>query len=55
MTDITKCTAKNCKLKEQCYRYTAKDGYWQSYANFNKDKKISSKDQCKDFWRKRGI
>lgn len=49
MSDITKCTAKNCQLKDKCYRYTAIDGYWQSYANFNKDKKIKDKKECDDF------
>ena len=26
MADITKCSAKNCKIKDKCYRYTAIDG-----------------------------
>lgn len=52
MTDITKCANKNCKIKEQCYRYTAKDGYWQSYANFNDNKEIKDKKECEHFLRK---
>ena len=32
MADITKCTGKNCKLKESCFRYTSKaNEYRQSY------------------------
>jgi hypothetical protein len=32
MADIAKCIGKNCKVKESCYRFTAKDSlYWQSY------------------------
>lgn len=50
MADITKCTGKNCQIKDKCYRYTALDGLWQSYANFNKDKKIKDKKECKEFW-----
>ena len=54
MADITKCTAKNCKIKNKCYRFTAIDGYWQSYANFNKDKEIKEEKECNNFIRKRG-
>ena len=49
MADITKCENKKCKIKEQCYRYTAKDGYLQSYAEFNKDKEIKDKKECEYF------
>lgn len=49
MTDITKCANKKCKIKEQCFRYTASDGYWQSYANFNNDKVIKDKKDCDSF------
>lgn len=31
MADITKCSGKDCPKKETCYRFTAKDGVWQSY------------------------
>lgn len=32
MVDMCKCEGKNCKIKEQCYRYTAKaDEYYQSW------------------------
>lgn len=49
MADITKCANKKCKIKEQCYRYTAPDSYWQSYAEFNKDKSIKDKKECDNF------
>lgn len=52
MADITKCSNNKCKIKEQCYRYTAKDDYWQSYAEFSKDKKIKDKKECKNYLRK---
>ena len=52
MADITKCANKECKIKEQCYRHTAKDGYWQSYAEFSKDKIIKDKKECEHFLRK---
>jgi hypothetical protein len=33
--DITKCTNQDCKVKDNCLRYLAKDNeYWQSYADF---------------------
>lgn len=31
MADITKCDGKGCDLKEKCYRFTANDGFVQSY------------------------
>ncbi len=32
MADITKCNDKKCKLKQECYRFTAKDNeFRQSY------------------------
>lgn len=46
MADITKCANKKCKIKELCYRYTAKDDLWQSYANFNDNKEIKDKKDC---------
>lgn len=50
MADITKCMNKKCKIKEKCYRYTAKDDIWQSYAEFSKDKVIKDKKECEHFW-----
>jgi hypothetical protein len=31
MSDITKCSGFNCPLKDNCKRYNAIDGMWQSY------------------------
>lgn len=32
MADITKCTGKNCPLKETCYRFRSPaNDMWQSY------------------------
>ncbi len=31
MSDITKCRGVNCRIKDQCKRYTAKESVWQSY------------------------
>jgi hypothetical protein len=36
MPDICKCQGYDCKMKEKCYRYTAKDTpNWQSYFSEN--------------------
>lgn len=50
MADITKCANKNCEIKELCYRHNAPDSYWQSYANFNNNKIIKDKKECKEFY-----
>lgn len=35
MVDITKCLGEKggdiCPLRYKCYRYTSKEGFWQSY------------------------
>lgn len=31
MADITKCRGDGCPIKEECYRYTAKDNSYQDY------------------------
>lgn len=31
MADITKCRGTNCTMKDNCYRFTAKEGYYQSF------------------------
>ena len=49
MADITKCANKKCKIRNECYRVLAKDGYWQSYAEFNKGKEIKNKKDCEFF------
>lgn len=50
MADISKCANKNCKIKNLCYRHTAKDSFWQSYMFFNDNKLIKNKKECKYFW-----
>jgi hypothetical protein len=49
MADITKCKNENCKLKEDCYRYTALDGYYQSYFT-EWDKEVNNAAECEYFW-----
>ena len=34
MPDITLCENEDCPIKENCYRYLAVGGLFQSYANF---------------------
>lgn len=47
MADITKCQGRNCKLKETCYRYTAKsDEYWQAWSEFDIGEK-----PCIHYWK----
>lgn len=36
MPDITMCFAKECNIKEHCYRFTAKPSKFQSYSDFSK-------------------
>jgi hypothetical protein len=48
MSDITKCTGKECHLKEDCYRYTAPMGYHQSM--FKEPPPIKD-GNCEYFWR----
>lgn len=50
MADITKCVAKDCPLKDKCYRFTAKDGHWQSYSNYESDLN-EDKTECKSFYK----
>ena len=56
MADISKCMdSEFCKIRNRCYRYTAKDGYHQSYQSFNKGIVEEEKD-CDYFWNnKKGI
>lgn len=40
MSDISKCGGTGCKIKRECYRYTAPvNPYWQAWADFKKDLK----------------
>ena len=34
MADITKCTSNKCPMRASCYRIKAKEGFMQSWANF---------------------
>ena len=46
MADIAKCTGKDCKVKESCYRYTAPSSeYWQSWM-----KAIVKDGKCDMYW-----
>lgn len=47
MTDISKCDNKDCPIRDKCYRFTAKSGEWQTYADFQYDKKLN---KCVYFW-----
>ena len=51
MSDISKCSGKDCPLKERCYRYTAKsDKYMQSY--------IAPKyedGECENYWESKNL
>jgi hypothetical protein len=48
MADITKCNNDNCKIKEDCYRYTALSGKYQSYLLRND--KVKNASNCEYFW-----
>lgn len=47
MTDISKCTGDNCKLKDTCYRYLAEPSEYQAFGVFAP----SSDTQCEWYWR----
>lgn len=46
MADITKCTNKDCPLKETCYRWTAEEDEMQSYSDFKPDEN----GECEYYW-----
>jgi hypothetical protein len=48
MADITKCANGNCKLKKECYRYTAIAGHEQGYL-LRRDEVKNAAD-CEYFW-----
>ena len=35
MPDITMCLASECKIKNSCYRHTAKPDRYQSYSDYS--------------------
>jgi hypothetical protein len=47
MPDITKCANKECPFRMNCFRFTAVDSYWQSYANFSIDPETG---ECDDYY-----
>jgi hypothetical protein len=48
MSDIAKCTGKDCKVKESCYRFTAPSSdFWQSWL-----KAIVKDGKCDMYWNK---
>ena len=50
MADITKCFGMECKIKESCYRYTAKESeFRQAYFA---DLPINSDGSCDMYWGK---
>jgi histone deacetylase complex regulatory component SIN3 len=47
MPDISMCRNKECTLKENCYRFTAKaEELWQTYSEFTQYKD----GKCDYFW-----
>lgn len=49
MANITKCTNEKCKIKEECYRYTAlANKEYQSYMMI--DKEVNKPFDCDEFW-----
>lgn len=47
MPDISMCANKDCPLKENCYRFTAKPSEYQSYVEFQIDDESG---ECSGFW-----
>jgi hypothetical protein len=46
MSDITMCSGVGCDLKNDCYRFTATRGFWQSWFSV-----VPIKDgNCEMFW-----
>ena len=50
MADITKCTGTDCKIKESCYRYTAKSSPYSQSWFMGGIIIIESKHDCDDYW-----
>lgn len=48
MSDITKCNGKNCKLKENCFRYVSKANKYQSY--FGNFEELYKDGRCDYYW-----
>jgi hypothetical protein len=46
MSDITMCSGLGCDLKDECYRHTANQSFWQSWFM-----EVPIKDgKCDMFW-----
>jgi hypothetical protein len=51
MSDITKCTGKDCLIKESCKRFTAEgNDYWQSWFTNPPFKIVEDKFTCEMYW-----
>ena len=51
MSNITKCTNKDCPVKTKCYRYTADaNELWQSYFMDTPSKIVNGKFTCDMYW-----
>ncbi len=51
MPDVAMCSNKECKFKEDCYRFTAKpDDILQTYAEFKCESKDITLDSNSYFW-----
>lgn len=46
MPDITMCDGKGCESKDNCYRHTARPGYWQSW--FSEAPGVD--EDCPEYW-----
>jgi len=51
MSDITKCTGKDCPFKDDCKRFTTEgNDYWQSWFFEPPFKIVDDKFKCDMFW-----
>ena len=53
MADITKCKGIDCPIKDNCYRYTAKDSeFLQAYfVDDNVGEKTDDGFECEYYWK----
>ena len=50
MSDITKCTGKDCPVKEKCYRYTSPEDSRQSWFYESPHQTIDGEFACSYYW-----
>lgn len=51
MADITKCKGIDCPVADDCYRFKAKDGHYQSYfSELNVGEVVDGKFKCNMYW-----